>query len=149
MTDENKYLNKILTEMQEQLMKLNIAILELANKELEDKTPKSTIKIGGKLLIGGIDIPEKLAELEQKISKLENNFSECEIGTSSRDFTSITLTEQNPATTTVIHKEEDMYVAMCKETGTVSQGKTIKEALKNLKEATELYNSEMKKEELK
>jgi len=42
----------------------------------------------------------------------------------------------------VIHKEEDMYVANCPETGTVSQGKTVEEAIKNLKEATELYLEE-------
>jgi predicted RNase H-like HicB family nuclease len=42
----------------------------------------------------------------------------------------------------VIHREEDMYVAKCPEVGTVSQGKTIEESLKNLKEATELYLEE-------
>ena len=44
--------------------------------------------------------------------------------------------------TAIIHKEEDMYVAKCPEVGTVSQGKTIEEALANLKEATELYLEE-------
>ena len=44
--------------------------------------------------------------------------------------------------TAVIQKEEDMYVAKCSESGTVSQGKTIEEALENLKEATELYLEE-------
>ena len=44
--------------------------------------------------------------------------------------------------TAVLHKEEDMYVAECPEVGTVSQGKTIEEALNNLKEATELYLKE-------
>ena len=44
--------------------------------------------------------------------------------------------------TAVIQKEEDMYVAKCSEIGTVSQGKTIEEALENLKEATELYLEE-------
>jgi len=44
--------------------------------------------------------------------------------------------------TAVLHKEEDMYVAECTEVGTVSQGKTIEEALDNLKEATELYLEE-------
>ncbi|MCX6815172.1 MAG: type II toxin-antitoxin system HicB family antitoxin [Candidatus Aenigmarchaeota archaeon] len=43
----------------------------------------------------------------------------------------------------VIHREEDMYVAECPEVGIVSQGKTIEEALKNLKEATELYLEEV------
>ncbi len=42
----------------------------------------------------------------------------------------------------MIHKEEDMFVAECPEIGTVSQGKTKKEALANLKEATELYLEE-------
>lgn len=44
--------------------------------------------------------------------------------------------------TAVVHKEEDMYVAECPEVGTVSQGKTIDEAVANLKEATELYLQE-------
>ncbi|MBS3149703.1 type II toxin-antitoxin system HicB family antitoxin [Candidatus Woesearchaeota archaeon] len=42
----------------------------------------------------------------------------------------------------VLHKEEDMYVAECPEVGTASQGKSIEEALSNLKEATELYLEE-------
>jgi predicted RNase H-like HicB family nuclease len=44
--------------------------------------------------------------------------------------------------TAVIHKEEDLFVAECSEVGTVSQGRTIEEALANLKEATELYLEE-------
>jgi predicted RNase H-like HicB family nuclease len=44
--------------------------------------------------------------------------------------------------TAIINQEEDMYVARCSEIGTVSQGKTIEEALANLKEATELYLEE-------
>lgn len=44
--------------------------------------------------------------------------------------------------TAVVHKEEDMYVAECPEVGTVSQGKTLKEAVSNLEEATELYLEE-------
>ncbi len=44
--------------------------------------------------------------------------------------------------TAVIHKEEDLYVAECPEIGTVSQGSSIEEAVKNLKEATELYLEE-------
>jgi len=46
------------------------------------------------------------------------------------------------AFTAVLHKEEDMYVAECPEVGTISQGRTIDEALANLKEATELYLEE-------
>jgi predicted RNase H-like HicB family nuclease len=44
--------------------------------------------------------------------------------------------------TAVLHKEEDMYVAECPEVGTVSQGRTIEDAVHNLKEATELYLEE-------
>ncbi|HLD12866.1 MAG TPA: type II toxin-antitoxin system HicB family antitoxin [Candidatus Nanoarchaeia archaeon] len=51
--------------------------------------------------------------------------------------------------TAVLQKDEDLYVAKCIEIGTVSQGKTVEEALANLKEATELYLEEMPlKEEL-
>ncbi len=42
----------------------------------------------------------------------------------------------------IIQKEDDMFVAKCSEVGTVSQGKTVDEALANLKEATELYLEE-------
>ncbi|KAF0156069.1 MAG: hypothetical protein FD159_1881 [Syntrophaceae bacterium] len=42
----------------------------------------------------------------------------------------------------VLHKEDDLYVAECPEVGTVSQGKTIEDAIANLKEATELYLEE-------
>ena len=42
----------------------------------------------------------------------------------------------------VVHKEEKFYVTECPEVGTVSQGKSIEEAVKNLKEATELYLEE-------
>jgi len=44
--------------------------------------------------------------------------------------------------TAVIHFEENLYVADCPEVGTVSQGKTIEEAIENLKEATELFLEE-------
>lgn len=44
--------------------------------------------------------------------------------------------------TAVVHKEDDLYVAECPEVGTVSQGETIEEAVKNLQEATELYLEE-------
>jgi predicted RNase H-like HicB family nuclease len=39
----------------------------------------------------------------------------------------------------VIRKENDFYVASCPEYDIASQGKNIEEALKNLKEALELY----------
>ena len=44
--------------------------------------------------------------------------------------------------TAVLHKEDEMYVAECPEVGTVSQGKTVEEAIFNLSEATELYLEE-------
>ncbi len=44
--------------------------------------------------------------------------------------------------TAILHKEEDVYVAECPEVGTVSQGRTVEEAVANLKEATELYLEE-------
>ncbi len=42
----------------------------------------------------------------------------------------------------VLHREDEVYVAECPEVGTVSQGKTVEEAIENLKEATELYLEE-------
>lgn len=45
--------------------------------------------------------------------------------------------------TTIIIKENRWYVARCVELGVVSQGKTIKGAQKNLKEAVELYLEDM------
>ena len=44
--------------------------------------------------------------------------------------------------TAVIHREHPWYVAECPEVGVVSQGKTLDEAIANLKEATELYLEE-------
>jgi predicted RNase H-like HicB family nuclease len=44
--------------------------------------------------------------------------------------------------TAVLHKEGDLYVAECPEVGTASQGPTIEEAIRNLREATELYLEE-------
>ena len=44
--------------------------------------------------------------------------------------------------TAVVHLEDELYVALCPEVGTSSQGKTVEEALANLKEATELYLEE-------
>ena len=44
--------------------------------------------------------------------------------------------------TAVIHQEGSWYVADCPEVGTVSQGKTIEEAVDNLREATSLYLEE-------
>ena len=42
--------------------------------------------------------------------------------------------------TVIIQKEEEWYVAKCLDNNVASQGKTIEEALENLKEAIELYN---------
>ena len=44
--------------------------------------------------------------------------------------------------TAIMHKEGDLYVAECPEVGTVSQGKTVEEAVANLQQATELYLEE-------
>ena len=41
--------------------------------------------------------------------------------------------------TNIINKEGKWYVSRCAELGVVSQGKTIEDAEKNLKEAVELY----------
>lgn len=44
--------------------------------------------------------------------------------------------------TAVIHEEDGWFVAQCPETGSTSQGKTIKKAIANLKDATALYLEE-------
>ncbi|MEW5897323.1 MAG: type II toxin-antitoxin system HicB family antitoxin [Nanoarchaeota archaeon] len=51
--------------------------------------------------------------------------------------------------TAVLHKEDELYVAECPEVGTASQGKTVEEAVSNLKEATELYLEEFPLKESK
>jgi len=45
--------------------------------------------------------------------------------------------------TAVIRKGEKQFVALCPELDVVSQGYTVEESLKNLKEAVELYIEEM------
>ena len=45
--------------------------------------------------------------------------------------------------TAIIRKGEKQFVALCPEVDVVSQGYTIEEALKNLKEAVEVYIDEM------
>jgi predicted RNase H-like HicB family nuclease len=50
--------------------------------------------------------------------------------------------------TAILHKEDELYVADCPEVGTASQGKTIEEAVANLKEATELYLEEFPLKEI-
>jgi predicted RNase H-like HicB family nuclease len=44
-----------------------------------------------------------------------------------------------PTFIAILHKEGDIHVTDCPEVGTASQRYTIEEALRNLKEATELY----------
>ena len=41
--------------------------------------------------------------------------------------------------TIIIQKEENWYVAKCAENNVTSQGKTLEEAVENLREAVELY----------
>jgi predicted RNase H-like HicB family nuclease len=52
---------------------------------------------------------------------------------------------------TVVWKEDNMYVIKEAVTGVTTQGKTIEDAIKNIKEAVELYLEEMPEmlEELK
>ena len=42
----------------------------------------------------------------------------------------------------LIQKEDDLYVAVCVDNNVASQGKSIEEAIENLKEALELYYEE-------
>lgn len=42
----------------------------------------------------------------------------------------------------VLHKEREIYVAECPEVGTVSQSKSIEDAVANLRQANELYLEE-------
>jgi len=44
--------------------------------------------------------------------------------------------------TAVVHREDDLWVALCPEVGTSSQGYNIDEAVANLRVATELYLEE-------
>ena len=57
-------------------------------------------------------------------------------------MTSKSVASKNRTLTAILHWEEDVYVAVCPEVGTASQGETVEEALANLKEATELYLEE-------
>jgi len=49
--------------------------------------------------------------------------------------------------TVVIQKDDDWYVAKCIENNVASQGKTVEEAMANLKEALELYYEDLPEEE--
>jgi predicted RNase H-like HicB family nuclease len=51
--------------------------------------------------------------------------------------------------TIIIKHEEEWFVATCLENNIASQGKTIDEAIANLKEAIALYYEDETKEELK
>ncbi|HEY8499325.1 MAG TPA: type II toxin-antitoxin system HicB family antitoxin [Clostridia bacterium] len=51
--------------------------------------------------------------------------------------------------TVVIQKDDDWFVAKCVENSVASQGKTVEEAINNLKEALELYYEDMPKEDFK
>lgn len=53
-----------------------------------------------------------------------------------------------PTLTVYIHKGEKKYVAECLEIDAVSQGDTVDEAIKNIKEAIELYFQEEKVAEI-
>ncbi len=44
--------------------------------------------------------------------------------------------------TAIIRQEDDWFVAECPEVGTASQGKTVEEAIANLREATGVYLEE-------
>lgn len=48
--------------------------------------------------------------------------------------------------TVIVQKEDNWYVAKCLENSVTSQGKTIEEALINLREAIELYYEDEKPE---
>jgi predicted RNase H-like HicB family nuclease len=50
--------------------------------------------------------------------------------------------------TTIIKQEEEWFVATCLENNIASQGKTMDEAISNLKEAIALYYEDESKEEL-
>ena len=49
----------------------------------------------------------------------------------------------------IVQKEEKWYVAKCLDNNVASQGKTIEEALQNLKEALELFAQSEQQEEPK
>ena len=45
----------------------------------------------------------------------------------------------NVRVTVIVRKDDDWYVATCLENNVASQGKTVEEAIVNLREALELY----------
>ncbi|MGB4504051.1 MAG: type II toxin-antitoxin system HicB family antitoxin [Syntrophaceticus sp.] len=54
----------------------------------------------------------------------------------------------NIKVTVIIQKEENWYVAKCVENNVASQGKTIEEAIKNLREALELFYEDVSPENI-
>ncbi len=54
-----------------------------------------------------------------------------------------------PVFTSIIEKEDNMYVALCPEVDIASQGFTIEEAKSNLKEAIELFFEYASESEIK
>ena len=55
----------------------------------------------------------------------------------------------NKQLTAIIERESDGYVALCPEIDVASQGDTVNEARKNLKEAIELFFESASPEEVK
>jgi len=55
----------------------------------------------------------------------------------------------NRQLTAIIEKEDDGYVALCPEVDVASQGMSIEEARKNLKEALELFFETASTEEIR
>ena len=51
--------------------------------------------------------------------------------------------------TAVIEREDNMYVAFCPELDIASQGETVEEARKNLKEAIELFFETASQQEIR
>jgi len=51
--------------------------------------------------------------------------------------------------TAIIEKDEDMYVSLCPELDIASQGSSVEEARKNLKEAIELFFETASKEDIR
>ncbi len=54
----------------------------------------------------------------------------------------------NRTFTAILHKEGHLYVAECPEVGTAREGPSVEEAVKNLREATELYLEEFPVQEM-
>jgi len=57
-------------------------------------------------------------------------------------FHNHSYSNMNQVLSVVVHKEKKFYVTECPEGGTLSQSEIIEDAIRNLKEATELYLEE-------